>query len=118
MLLGAMTNQKPVVSGPSVVTSNTNTSFTFTSLISASDPDGSVASYTFFDAIAGAGHLTLNGAQIVGTSVTVAAANLGQVGYVTGATVGTNAIAIDAFDNQIGRTTGRDRAYRPAHDEP
>src|ERR1044072_6069242 len=94
-----MANQAPVVTGQSSVSRQTNQSFTFTSLISASDPDGSIASYKFWDTTPGAGFLTLNGSQISGTSVTVSAANLGQVGYFTGGSAGTNSIVIEAFDN-------------------
>src|SRR6266481_555989 len=94
-----MANQKPVVSGQSNVTFNTNQTFNFTSLISASDPDGSVASYTFFDSTPGAGFLTQNGTQISGTSVTVSATQLGTIGYSTGSSAGSNQIVIDAIDN-------------------
>ena len=80
-----MANQKPVVTGQSNVTFNTNQTFNFTSLISASDPDGSVASYSFFDSTPGAGFLTLDGAHISGTSVSVSAAQLSRVGPPGGA---------------------------------
>jgi hypothetical protein len=97
---GATANQAPTISGPSSLSKSINQSFDFTSLVSASDADGTVAQYRFSDNVSGAGYLTLNGAQIAGHSVTVSAANLGQVGYYTEALAGTNTIAIEAIDNQ------------------
>ncbi len=94
-------NQKPTITGQPTVNVNTNQAFNFTTaLVQGSDPDGSVASYTFYDSTPGAGFLTLNGSHISGTSVTVSAANLGTVGYNTGSVAGSNQIVIDAIDNQ------------------
>src|SRR6266540_3950290 len=86
-------NQRPVVTGPSSVSDPVNTSFGFSSLISASDPDGTVAQYAFFDSTPGAGYLTLDGSKIGGTSVTVLASQLSRVGYYTGSITGSNQIA-------------------------
>ncbi|HZO47325.1 MAG TPA: hypothetical protein VFB68_15625 [Xanthobacteraceae bacterium] len=97
--VSAPANQAPTISGPSTVNQGTNQSFSFTSLISANDPDGTVAQYKFSDTTPGAGHLRLNGVQISGTTVTVSAANLSQVTYFTGASAGSNQIAIEAIDN-------------------
>ena len=88
--VAAPTNQPPTITGQSTVNETTNQSFTFTSLIQGHDSDGTVASYEFFDSIPGAGYLTLNGVEISGTSVTVSAANLGEVGYFTGSAAGSN----------------------------
>ena len=90
----------PLINGQATVNSTRYQSFDFTSLIRASDPDGTVASYKFSDATPGAGYLTLDGQQISGTSITVSAADLGKVGYFTGPNAGSNQIAIDAIDNQ------------------
>jgi Ca2+-binding RTX toxin-like protein len=91
-------NQAPTISGPASVSKATNESFTFTSLISARDADGTVAQYRFSDTMSGAGYLTLNGAAAPSV-FTVSAANLGQVGYYTGLGGGSNAIAVEAIDN-------------------
>jgi hypothetical protein len=96
---GTTANQAPTISGPASLSKSIDQSFDFTSLVSASDADGTVAQYRFSDNVSGAGYLTLNGAQIAGHSVTVSAANLGQVGYYTEALAGTNTIAIEAIDN-------------------
>lgn len=62
--------------------------------------DGSINHYTFSDSTPGDGFLTLDGAHIVGASISVSATDLGRVGYHTGTVDGgTNAIAIQAFDN-------------------
>jgi len=93
-------NQKPTVAGQLEVTYSTNQSFKLSSLFSAVDADGSIASYQFWDSTPGAGYLTLNGVRISGTSITVPLSQLGQVGYWTGASAGWNQIAIVAVDNQ------------------
>ena len=93
-----MPNQSPVVTG-SNHTYNTGQQIAVSSLFSASDPDGSVATYSFYDSTAGAGYFTLDGAHISGTSISVSAANLSRVGYFTGPNGGTNDIACDVLDN-------------------
>jgi murein DD-endopeptidase MepM/ murein hydrolase activator NlpD len=97
----ATANQAPTISGPTSISRTVNQTISFTSLIGANDPDGSVAQYRFSDTTPGTdnGYLTLNGSHISGTSVTVAASNLGNVGYFTGTVAGSNAIAIEAIDN-------------------
>ncbi len=94
------TDVPPVVTGQSNVSYAQNTAFAFTSLIQATDSDGTVASYQFWDSTPGAGYLTLNGHRISGPTVIVSAANLGQIGYFTGNNGGTNQIAIDAIDDR------------------
>ena len=77
-------NQAPTISGPSVVYRTDAVSFDFTSLVSATDSDGTVAQYRFTDIVAGDGYLLLDGARISGTSLTVSAANFSHVSYFTG----------------------------------
>ncbi|MEG3146486.1 pre-peptidase C-terminal domain-containing protein, partial [Sphingomonas sp. RT2P30] len=92
-------NQPPVVSG-SNHSYSINQQHAVTELFSASDPDGSVATYNFYDSTPGAGYFTYDGAHISGTSISVSAANLSRVGYFTGTSAGTNDIACDVVDNQ------------------
>jgi hypothetical protein len=95
-------NQPPTISGPSSISGSTNQTITFANVISANDPDGSVAQYRFSDTTPGTdnGYLTVNGSRISGTSVTVTAANLGSVDYFTGTIAGSNANR-DRIDRQF-----------------
>jgi hypothetical protein len=98
----APADQPPTITGPSSIARSTGQTVSFTSLLTASDPDGTVAQYVFSDSTPGSdnGYLTLNGGRISGTSVTVSAANLSEVGYYTGSVAGSNAIDIGVIDNQ------------------
>src|SRR6266481_7349314 len=93
-----MANQPPVVTG-SNHSFGLNQQIAASSLFSASDPDGSVATYNFYDSTPGAGYFTLDGNHISGSSISVSAANLSRVGYCTSSTAGTNDIACDVNDN-------------------
>ena len=91
-----------MVTGSASYTYAANQSIPVTQLIQASDPDGSVASYVFWDSTAGTdgGYVTQNGSRISGASLTVSAANLSSVAYHTGPQAGSNGIVINAIDNQ------------------
>ncbi|MCK1356337.1 pre-peptidase C-terminal domain-containing protein [Bradyrhizobium sp. CW7] len=98
LTVAAPTNQQPIVSG-SNQTFSVNQQHAVTDLFTASDPDGSVVTYNFYDSTPGAGYFTFDGAHISGTSISVSAANLSRVGYFTGSSAGTNDVACDVVDN-------------------
>lgn len=93
-------NQAPVITGAGHLVLGTNQRVAATRLFTnASDPDGSIARYTFFDATPGAGHFTLDGARITGGLVTISRDEVGRVGYFTASNAGQNVVAIKAFDD-------------------
>jgi len=94
-------NQPPVIRGSGYVFLDTHQQVPASRLFtSASDPDGSINHYTFFDATPGAGHFTLDGARITGDSLTIGKDGLTRVAYVTDAKVGQNTVAMKAFDDR------------------
>lgn len=95
-----VTNQAPSIFGPTSISRSTGQTISFTSLLSASDPDGSVAYYYFSDATPGTdnGYLTLDGNRAT-APITVSVADLYRVGYYTGTIAGSNPIAIYSIDN-------------------
>src|SRR5947208_12207260 len=70
-----MANQPPVVTG-SNHSYSTNHPVLASDLFQASDPDGSVATYRFYDSSPGAGYFTFNGVQIDGKSTRLTSSHL------------------------------------------
>ena len=97
------TDSAPVVTTPSVQTVLLGQSVAASSLFSVSDVDGNpIVSYRFYDSSPGDGHFALNGvAQANATYITVSAADLANLTYVGGTTVGTDKLQIAASDGEI-----------------
>ena len=98
--IGGGGNQAPVVQGPSSLTFSINQVVPGSQVFSsATDADGSITTLRFWDTNPGSGYITLDGVKIAASYVDVQFAQLSRVAYVTGPNAGSNAIAIEAFDN-------------------